>query len=77
MRLEKVQPGLTFLHYCIYGAACAISNPGTGYNIYGQTILGSITDPGTAKLCTVQTEVNDESDIYTVALNTFSQTYVI
>ena len=38
----------------------------------GQTILWSIADPGAAKLCTVQTEVNDESDVdlYTVALNT-------
>ena len=27
-------------------------------------------DPGAAKLYTVQTEVNDESDVYTVALNT-------
>ena len=69
----------THAHQLSTGGLCRLEQCGrmteTGWS---QTILGSI-DPGAAKLCTVHTEVNDESDvrIYSRTQYTSGQMYVI
>ena len=55
--------------------ACADWNNAAAWLKLGRVKPSS--DPWAAKLCTVHTEVNTESDVYAVALNTLLVKHVI